>query len=193
MRLLKIQDYGSLSLVQHFGADIPRYAILSHTWEADDEEFSFKDITKNRGKEKAGYHKIRFCREQALQDGLRHFWVDTCCIKQESSQEVSEAINSMFRWYRNAVTCYVYLTDIVAGNSAGVSSDSRPIWIPAFRNSRWFTRGWTLQELLAPRSVEFSAANGERLGVKTSLYMRYTISRESNWKLCKAVICVSSR
>jgi hypothetical protein len=169
MRLLQINDDGDLSLVKLFGIDIPRYAILSHTWGADHEEVSFKDIMKNRGKSKAAFRKIRFCGDQALKDGLRFFWVDTCCIKQDSSQEVGEAVNSMFRWYRNAVTCYVYRADVVVGHSVQQYPDTKWTWILAFQSSRWFTRGWTLQELLAPLSIELFSSDGQRLGDKTSL------------------------
>src|SRR5947209_1374185 len=86
--------------------------------------------------------------------------MDTCCIDQSNNNELSEAVNSMFRWYRNAVKCYVYLSDVP---QPALSIND------AFRKSRWFTRGWTLQELLAPRSVEFFSREGNRLGDKTSL------------------------
>jgi hypothetical protein len=61
---------------------------------------------------KPGYGKIRFCGEQARRDGFQYFWIDTCCIDKSSSAELQEAINSMFRWYRDAVKCYVYLADV---------------------------------------------------------------------------------
>src|SRR5947207_2243471 len=72
----------------------------------------------------------------------------------------------MFRWYRDAAKCYVYLSDVTTGKH---SRSSELFWEPAFRQSRWFTRGWTLQELLAPRSVEFFSRSGTRLGSKESL------------------------
>jgi len=170
MRLLQINSNGDLSLVEYFGNDIPPYAILSHTWGADEDEISFKDVKKGRARGKAsGYRKIRFCGEQALRDGIHFFWVDTCCIKQESSQDVGEAINSMYRWYHNAVTCYVYLADVAVGNVMPQDTESEPAWILAFRSSRWFTRGWTLQELLAPVSIEFYSKDGYRLGDRTTL------------------------
>jgi len=170
MRLLQINSNGDLSLVEYFGIDIPPYAILSHTWGPDDEEISFKDVKKDRAKSKpAGYRKVRFCGDQALRDGIHFFWVDTCCIKQESSQEVGEAINSMYRWYHDAVTCYVYLTDVTVGGTTQQDTDSDPAWLLAFRRSRWFTRGWTLQELIAPVSIEFYSQDGYRLGDRTTL------------------------
>jgi len=168
MRLLKLKD-GEFSLVEFVGDNIPRYAILSHTWGADDEEVTFKDIVEGTGKDKAGYEKIRFCGKQAANDSLQYFWVDTCCIDKLSAMEFSEAINSMFRWYRNATKCYVYLSDVSIGSSIENKLSSQWTWKPAFQHSRWFTRGWTLQELIASKSVEFYSAEGERLGDKNSL------------------------
>ena len=80
MRLLELKAHGEFSLTEFIGDNIPPYAILSHTWGADGEEVTFKDLVKGAGKSKAGYNKIRFCGEQARRDGLRYFWVDTCCI-----------------------------------------------------------------------------------------------------------------
>ena len=98
MRLLKCNSAGELSLTKDFvGDDIPEYAILSHTWGADTDEVTFKDLMDSTGKGKSGYQKICFCREQARRDGLQYFWVDTCCIDKSRSTELSEAINSMFR------------------------------------------------------------------------------------------------
>lgn len=168
MRLLKRRNDGEFSLTEFYNDDIPPYAILSHTWGVDGEEVTFKDLTENTGKDKAGYSKIRFCGKQAASDGLQYFWVDTCCIDKASSAELSEAINSMFRWYGRATKCYVYLSDILIHGD-----DTNHLYqIPrnaAFLKSKWFTRGWTLQELLAPASVQFFSQEGKRLGDKTSL------------------------
>jgi hypothetical protein len=169
MRLLKLKGDGEFSLIEFIGDNIPRYAILSHTWGEDGEEVTFKDLMKCTGKSKAGYQKTRFCGEQAAADGLQYFWVDTCCIDKSSSAELSEAINSMFRWYHNAGKCYVYLSDVSISGSINKDQSSRWTWEPAFQKSRWFTRGWTLQELIAPASVEFFSVEGERLGDKKSL------------------------
>ena len=166
MRLLEFKNHGELSLTEFIGDNIPRYAILSHTWGPDDEELSFKDLAEGAGKSKAGYSKIRFCGEQAASDGLQYFWVDTCCIDKSSSAELSEAINSMFYWYRDAAKCYVYLFDV---STRGLGANNQFSWELAFRESRWFTRGWTLQELIAPASVEFFSVEGKRLGDKKSL------------------------
>jgi heterokaryon incompatibility protein (HET) len=147
----------------------PRYAILSHTWGAHTEEVNFKDMMDGTGKSKPGYDKIRFCGEQARCDGLQYFWIDTCCIDKSSSTELQEAINSMFRWYRDAAKCYVYLADVSrSALDADVKSSQLP-WESSFQKSRWFTRGWTLQELVAPESVEFFSREGEQLGNKKSL------------------------
>ena len=164
MRLLQLEDNSEFSLVEFVGKNIPRYAVLSHTWGADDEEATFKDLVDGVGKSKSGYDKIRFCGKQAAKDDLQFFWVDTCCIDKSSSAELSEAINSMFRWYQDAAKCYVYLSDVSIGNSA--RNDQ------SFQKSRWFNRGWTLQELVAPISVEFFSAEGERLGDKGSLVQK---------------------
>jgi hypothetical protein len=167
MRLLRLGDDGEFSLDEFFGNNIPPYAVLSHTWGADDEEVTFKDLIVGTGKNKVGYKKIRFCGKQAVEDGLQFCWVDTCCIDKSSSAELTEAINSMFRWYQEAARCYVYLSDVpVSGSIEGDECSQE--WIKAFKKSRWFTRGWTLQELIAPKSVEFFSEE-QRLGDKQSL------------------------
>ena len=83
------------------------------------------------------------------------FSADTSCIDKKSSAELSEAINSMFRWYQTATKCYVYLSDVSTGKQEASKEASELPWELAFRDSKWFTRGWTLQELLASTSVEF--------------------------------------
>jgi len=172
MRLLEIDLVSkSIQSKKLFGNKIPPYAILSHTWGADSDEFNFKDLMSGGGTEKAGYNKIRFCGEQAHKDGLQYFWVDTCCIDKSDSVELQEAINSMYQWYQDAEKCYVYLADVSSprmGTDGGYSGDSLS-WEPSFRKSKWFTRGWTLQELLAPHSVEFFSMEDVRLGDKRSL------------------------
>ena len=168
MRLLRLEDNGEFSLVEFVGKNIPRYAVLSHTWRADDEEVTFKDLVEGAGQSKPGYSKIRFCGKQAAKDGLRFFWVDTCCIDKSSSAELSEAVNSMFRWYHDAARCYVYLSD-VSVNGSIEDDDFSWRWKPAFKKSRWFTRGWTLQELIAPALVKFFSEEEKLLGDKQSL------------------------
>jgi hypothetical protein len=158
MRLLKVDASNNISLSDHFLAAIPPYAILSHTW--GPEEVTYDDIRADTGSNKRGYQKILFCGQQAARDGLQYFWVDTCCIDKSNSAELSEAIISMFRWYHNAAKCYVYLEDVPSFDNS---------WLSNFEKSRWFKRGWTLQELIAPRVVEFFAKGGQLLGTKSSL------------------------
>jgi hypothetical protein len=168
MRLLTYKD-GKISLTEDLRNDLPAYGILSHTWGRNDEEVNYRDLVYGTGEDKIGYKKIRFCVEQAQQDGLGHCWVDTCCIDKSDPTEVQRSINSMFRWYRNATRCYVYLQGIAVADGDRKDQQSDAAWDSAFRAHRWFTRGWTLQELLAPASVDFFTENGVRLGDKLSL------------------------
>ena len=170
MRLLKLDRNSESVLSTVFvGDNVPSYAILSHTWGPDMEEFSFKDLTRGTDMDKAGYGKIKFCGEQAKHDNLQYFWVDTCCIDKSDSVELQEAINSMFRWYQNAAKCYVYLADVSCPPSDAKIKLSPIPWEVAFCKSRWFSRGWTLQELLAPACVEFFSQERTLLGDKRSL------------------------
>ncbi|CZR67955.1 uncharacterized protein PAC_17854 [Phialocephala subalpina] len=141
MRLLKLEANGEFSLTNDITYPITPYAILSHTWGEDDEEVTFEDLQNGSGKTKNGYKKLQFCGQQAARDGLQYFWADTCCINKANNNELSEAINSTFRWYRKAAIFYVYLADI------WIELQTNPFlkpWEAAFGNSRWFTRGWTL-------------------------------------------------
>jgi hypothetical protein len=167
MRLLKLEEDNSFSL-HSFPGDTPPYGILSHTWGKDGEEVTFEDISNSTGSEKAGYAKLRFCGKQANANKLDYFWVDTCCIDKRDLNELTEAINSMFRWYCNATRCYVYLSDV---STKKIKKDESLTdnWEAEFRTSRWFTRGWTLQELIAPKTVEFYSQDNVLLGDKTSL------------------------
>ncbi|EDO03050.1 hypothetical protein SS1G_05528 [Sclerotinia sclerotiorum 1980 UF-70] len=168
IRLLQRKPNGEIVFREFTSSEVPTYAILSHTW--GEEEVVYQDLKKSKNKSKtvnkAGWRKIQFCAKQAAVDGLEYFWVDTCCIDKKNSVELNAAINSMFRWYQNAARCYVYLSD-VSKPDTGV--DDQRAWEEAFRKSRWFTRGWTLQELIAPRLVDFFSSEGKRLGNKLSL------------------------
>lgn len=184
---MKIEVGGDLSLVECVGSDIPRYAVLSHTWGGDDEEFTFEDWNNDTGKTKVGYYKIRSCGEQAARDGFGYFWLDTCCIDKSSSPELPEAINSMYLWYQAAEVCYAYLGDVPSGKS--------------FSNSNWFTRGWTLQELVAPAvvvffnekwcllgtKVEFQQVVSERTGIPLSMLSgaenleAFSVAQKMSW------------
>jgi hypothetical protein len=154
MRLLHTATH---QLREFYGDDIPFYAILSHRWDAV--EVSFQDLIGGNASDVPAFKKIRhFCR-QAQSDGYEYAWVDTCCIDKTSSAELSEAINSMFQWYRKAQVCYAFLGDVTT-----VDDD-----LSEFRKSKWFTRGWTLQELLAPRTVIFFDSEWNEIGTKASL------------------------
>jgi hypothetical protein len=169
MRLLKRLPGDSGFELIFFKDDLaPLYAILSHTW-TDGQEVTYNDLLAGTGADKDGYTKIRFCGERAAADSLEYFWVDTCCIDKSTSDELSTSINSMFRWYQRAARCYVYLTDVSVPDEVTNPEAFRISWEQAFRCSRWFTRGWTLQELLAPASVEFFSRDGKRLGSRISL------------------------
>lgn len=161
MRLL---HSATLQFEEFFDSDIPKYAILSHRWEG--KEISFQEFQDSEDKNGARFAKIRnFC-SLAVKDGLEWVWVDTCCIDKKSSAELSEAINSMFRWYKNAERCYAYLSDVIwAEDKHGGFRSS----LEAFRQSVWFTRGWTLQELLAPSSMMFFDERWEAIGTKRDL------------------------
>ncbi|KAM0217283.1 hypothetical protein ACHAPA_000136 [Fusarium lateritium] len=143
-----------------------KYAILSHTWGND--EVLYRDIQNPtrmeeiRKRNGAGYRKIAQSCEKALSRGHDYIWIDTCCIDKSSSAELSEAINSMFRWYTNASACYAYLSDVFL-HEVGVEV------VDGLKKSRWFTRGWTLQELVAPNDVEFFDHNWSPLGDRHTL------------------------
>jgi hypothetical protein len=163
MRLLHFDTLGKLVLTDFHGKTIPPYAILSHRW--SDSEILIEHVPNGTYKEREeGYRKLAFCAKQAAQDKLQYFWIDTCCIDRWNLPERSKAINSMFQWYKDATRCYVFLSDVSATELAQQSD-----WEASFRASTWFTRGWTLQELIAPVSVEFFSCEGEHIGNKASL------------------------
>ncbi|KIM94556.1 hypothetical protein OIDMADRAFT_184255 [Oidiodendron maius Zn] len=173
MRLLEFCEDGTICFEDFRDDKVPPYAILSHTWLRDQDgkelEPTYEDLINGTGKEKLGYKKIQFCSKQASNDGLRYFWVDSCCIDREMNAELSQAIRSMFLWYRNATRCYVYLSDVSTRKRKRGYDETQGSWEQAFRRSKWFARGWTLQELLAPQSVEFFSQECKRLGDRGSL------------------------
>ncbi|KAH7309735.1 heterokaryon incompatibility protein-domain-containing protein [Stachybotrys elegans] len=148
---------------------VPRYAILSHTWE--EEEVQFQDMQGDLSKIEnlKGYRKIQGSCRRAKEDGFDWIWIDTCCIDKTSSAELSEAINSMFKWYRNSATCYVYLSDapstrhavFVAANDEEEDEEQGLRYL-----ARWYSRGWTLQELIAPSSVHFFDRRWRYIGTR---------------------------
>ena len=144
------------------------YAILSHTWGS--EEVSLQDIEKPASKALRGYQKIEQACALARSQRIGAIWIDTCCIDKTSSAELSEAINSMYAWYRHASICYVYLNDfsfLIEEYGPSGRQDSR--FLRKIRKSRWFTRGWTLQEFLAPYNVEFYDRHWHYIGDKIDL------------------------
>lgn len=150
MRLLNVHTF---EIHTFHGQDIPRYGILSHTWGEDEVSFAkFQDEFGEACRMK-GFQKIQFTCEQARSDGLNYAWIDTICIDKSSSTELSEAINSMFKWYRDATVCYVFLIDIIKDRTD-------------FTSSRWWIRAWTLQELIAPVTVQFYDCSWKSLGTK---------------------------
>jgi hypothetical protein len=151
MHLLNAKTLELRSFKEHYTS--LKYAILSHTW--DDDEILFDDIS--HGGDKIPHHKAAFSKvvgscKQALLEGLEYIWIDTCCVDKSSSAELSYAINSMFKWYQHSAICYVYLADVNSEN------------LETFKESRWFKRGWTLQELIAPADLCFFDNKWTRLG-----------------------------
>ena len=141
----------------------PPYVILSHRWE--DEEISYKDLTEpiRDPSTLKGWTKLSSFCSLARQDGWEWVWMDTCCIDKSSSAELSEAINSMYQWYRQAEFCIAYLADI------SIVKDETGIKRKRFWESEWFERGWTLQELLASREVVFYDRSWNTIGTRTRL------------------------
>lgn len=177
MRLINVQN---LTFVEVSVSDMKdHYAILSHTW--DVEEVSFTELSSFRHvpevRLKRGFAKIEGACRQAEKDRLDFLWVDTCCIDKSSSAELSEAINSMYQYYRNATVCYVYLADVAGGHYTAFSrletvtttKEYLEYTHQALEGSRWFTRGWTLQELIAPKWVEFYDSSWASIGSKSQL------------------------
>ncbi|KAI0479795.1 HET domain-containing protein [Xylaria cf. heliscus] len=159
----------SMSLEEFTPPDLPSYAILSHTWE--DGEVTFQEFSNlGLAKKKAGFVKIKKTCELAAVKKIRYVWVDTCCIDKSSSAELSEAINSMFEWYKLSTVCFAYLSDL----SVNHSIKRLPTLWRDERNQRvcrWFRRGWTLQELLAPAKLEFYDCGWNFRGLKTDLFV----------------------
>jgi hypothetical protein len=145
-----------------FYGDTPPYAILSHTWGKEDEEATFQDLKDGTGTDKPGYRKIIACCYQAVRDSIDYVWIDTCCIDKTNSVELQEAINSMFNWYKKSTICYAYLSDYDKPGTSGFDEQ-------LFRNSKWFTRGWTLQELIAPTKMVFYDRRWVDIGSRTDL------------------------
>ncbi|THU97117.1 HET-domain-containing protein [Dendrothele bispora CBS 962.96] len=161
MRLLNTKTFQ----LQEFYTDVPPYAILSHTWgkrEVTFQNMQNTDAVKTREDLQAGWGKVKKACEHAQKYSFEWIWIDSCCINKESSAELSEALNSMYQYYEDAEVCYVYLFDVSRKEDPRDPSS-------AFRVSRWFKRGWTLQELLAPSHVVFLDKDWADLGTRQSL------------------------
>ncbi|KAI6019200.1 heterokaryon incompatibility protein-domain-containing protein [Pisolithus marmoratus] len=175
---------------EFYGPDLDEkeYAILSHCWgvaRQGDKVVSFQEMekfvamserkrTEIRGR--TGYKIINTCR-RARKDGLNWVWIDTCCINKESSSELSEAINSMYKWYANAELCYAYLHDTVGNSWTSRRGSMAP--------PKWFSRGWTLHELIAPKVVQFFDQEWERTGDKAELADVLSRITQIPWQVLK--------
>ncbi|KAF4465260.1 HET domain-containing [Fusarium albosuccineum] len=157
MRLLNTT---TLKLTMFLDGKIPPYTILSHTWGS--EEVLFQDLGNNPSA-KAGWRKVQSACELARTLGKEWIWIDTCCIDKSNHDELTESINSMFRWYKEATICYAYMADVPYSTSEPAD------YMTYLGGSRWFTRGWTLQELLAPQFVDFYSAEWKLIGSKDKL------------------------
>lgn len=144
--------------------DVPKYAIVSHTWGREEvtwaEMASDSPVPRSHIKHKEGYRKVKAACDMALSQHFEWIWIDTCCINKSSTAELSEALNSMWRWYKDCRTCYAYLEDVEGLSDLNSGT---------FSKSRWFTRGWTLKELLAPSQVIFLSRNWKYLGAKSNM------------------------
>jgi hypothetical protein len=135
------------------------YAILSHTWNDNDEVIFQEFNSPDRDIAHPRFLKIMETCRLARGKGIPYVWVDSCCIDKTSSAELTEAINSMFRRYRESAICFTCLADLAVGSEIE----------PDLPKCKWFTRGWTLQELVAPRNVEFYDESWNLIGDKISL------------------------
>lgn len=167
MRLLDVKTYKLVDATGMSESEL-RYATLSHTWTKD--EVTFEDIQNlSIAREKRGWHKIRETCRLAFERAIFYVWIDTCCIDKSSSAELSEAINSMFAWYRDCLMCFVHLEDMDPESTSLEQS------LPS---CRWFSRGWTLQELIAPERIYFFNNQWERIGTKSRMaHLLHKITR----------------
>ncbi|KAF5011321.1 hypothetical protein FDECE_2571 [Fusarium decemcellulare] len=190
MRLLHTKNLTLASFV----TDIPPYAILSHTWGPN--EVLFKDIGDPAARvKKSGWGKVASCCRRAAEDGWDYVWIDTCCIDKSDPTELGEAINSMFRWYEKAEVCYAYLSDVPDPQSPVKDGSSRYPWTWYFRSSRWFTRGWTLQELLAPSFLLFISDSWGTIGSREewSLEIEAATKIEAKQLLDFKTCCIATK
>ncbi|KAF2733667.1 HET-domain-containing protein [Polyplosphaeria fusca] len=181
MRFLHTRE---LTFHEFHGNKIPEYAILSHTW--GDEEVTHQEMMNlnNVVRAKSGFAKISQFLVEARDRYYNYAWIDTCCIDKGSSAELTEAINSMYNWYRNAGTCFVHISDVHSNEceiiNASTVDESYPgqsellrrllispklIFPRRLKESRWFRRGFTLQELVASRHRRFFSRDWKEIQV----------------------------
>ncbi|KAI6082551.1 HET-domain-containing protein [Hypoxylon rubiginosum] len=195
MRLINCQ---SLKF-EEFVRDVPPYAVLSHTWGKDEvtlNDMRNRDEALENDSERGRFRKIEDTCRVALEQNINYAWVDTCCIDKSSSAELSEAINSMFAWYKQATICFVFLSDFTSFSEdtleeivnlfdarepleEGFYKDPPPLTNQeitirdkvkkSLGSCRWFARGWTLQELIAPSCVQFFDRDWKCFGSKAQL------------------------
>ncbi|KAK4450382.1 heterokaryon incompatibility protein-domain-containing protein, partial [Podospora aff. communis PSN243] len=179
---MRLINTDTLALEEFINArDCPKYAILSHRWlrqELTYQEYQ-DEAKKQRKPESLG--KVRKACDLARGRNHAYIWIDTCCIDKSSSAEISEAVNCMFAWYRGAEVCYAYMSDVQPGYNVSEmlemarmgdldqSPEPTPLLHVPFHKSEWFTRGWTLQELIVPPEVEFFAHDWSRLGTRSEM------------------------
>jgi hypothetical protein len=155
MRLLNSSTYQ----LHEFNEPEKPYAIFSHTWGSD--EVSLQDYQESIAQTKKGFQKIKLCCDQAAKDKIPWVWIDTCCMNRLDSAERSEVLHSNYKWLENATKCYAYLSDV---------SSSADSWESTFKSCKWFTRQFTLQELVAPPEVVFFAQDWVQVGTRKSLH-----------------------
>jgi hypothetical protein len=177
MRLLectpnKENDTIDFRLTEYNGDVRPEYAILSHRWR--EEEVDYEDMMQGNRTLK-GYQKIEGCARAALRYGIQHIWIDTCCINKSSSAELSEALNRMYEWYNDSLMCFAFLDDVAVSEGASMLNE--------LRASKWFTRGWTLQELIAPKTMMFYSKDWVKLGSRMDLANTISVATRIDIKI----------
>ena len=160
----ELHFFHSVEMAQRAG-----YVILSHVWTDTEQTFQETRALLVADRSQKGYNprdhsspKVRELCILAERHGYRWIWNDTCCIDKTSSSELSEAINSMFSYYAHSELCYAYLADVPPGDSIPQSHHKSS----SFARRRWFQRGWTLQELIAPAQVVFLSSDWKVMGTK---------------------------
>ena len=192
--------------VLEFGDDeVTEYAILSHRWIKQEVDFNEAvKLTKMDEEERTeirqcdGYRKIIQSCKQVKKDGYKWLWVNTCCINKWSSPELSKAINTMYRWYENVRVCYTYLHDVSSSSFPTACNNER--YPKSDGWPEWFSHGWTLQEMIAPRDVQFFNKDWYPIGNKSALslilqditWVPQDILREGLSSNCPCVVQIMS-